>query len=401
MSEFLNKDNPQLEAVYNYAKRLIEGENGRMLFDEYKEALEKISAGETMVVFHRLVNEDLNFADIKANVGKILNTFFKSLNSISWEKPTGNHFIALLMEENRGVEILLEEVKPLLKAILKTDGQVDGELFSKLRILVTKLKDFELHYLKKEHVLFPYIEKSMLNHGCLQLKWSFHDDFRKLIAALELNLNSANPNVDAINSDFGKLFFVLKPIIFREEQILFPEAMKYIVPDNFVEMLIQSNDIGWCYGISPDLAVPNSMIDLSDGMVNLGTGALKPSQLILMLESLPVDITYVDEFDEVKYFSGAKHRIFPRTNAIIGRKVQNCHPAESVHIVNEIVDAFKSGSRDEAEFWIQMRSKFVHIRYFALRDADNVYRGTIEVSQDVTSIRALEGERRLLEWGNF
>ena len=134
------------------------------------------------------------------------------------------------------------------------------------------------------------------------------------------------------------------------------------------------------------------------GLVDLGTGYLSPSQLILMMENLPVDITFVDENDEVCYFSGAKHRIFPRAKAIIGRKVQNCHPKESVHIVNEIVEAFRNGTKDHADFWIQMKGRFIHIRYFALRDEKNVYKGTIEVSQDVSEIRSLQGERRLLEW---
>ncbi|HBL72177.1 MAG TPA: hypothetical protein DD409_04455 [Bacteroidales bacterium] len=113
---------------------------------------------------------------------------------------------------------------------------------------------------------------------------------------------------------------------------------------------------------------------------------------------MPVDITFVDENDEVRYFSGAKHRIFARSKAIIGRTVQNCHPKESVHIVNAIVEAFKAGEKDHADFWIPIRDRFIHIRYFALRDANGTYKGTIEVSQDVTEIRHLQGQKRLLDW---
>ena len=119
---------------------------------------------------------------------------------------------------------------------------------------------------------------------------------------------------------------------------------------------------------------------------------------ILLFKNLPVDITMVDENDEVRFFSEGKSPVFPRSKAIIGRKVQNCHPPESVHVVQQIVDAFRSGERDQADFWIQMKGRFLHIRYFALRDAQSQYQGTIEVSQDVTEIRALEGERRLLDW---
>ncbi len=116
-----------------------------------------------------------------------------------------------------------------------------------------------------------------------------------------------------------------------------------------------------------------------------------------MLTALPVDISFVDENDEVRYYSEGE-RIFPRTPGVIGRKVQNCHPPASVHKVQEIVDVFRAGEKDVAEFWIEMAGKFLHIRYFALRDADGTYRGTVEMVQDATHVRALEGQRRLVDW---
>lgn len=189
------------------------------------------------------------------------------------------------------------------------------------------------------------------------------------------------------------------PIIFREEQIVFPVAMDSLPTGAWNEMLAQSFETGWCYGISPAAKDQTAVMSRNVDRVDLGTGLLKPGQIILMLENLPVDITFVDENDEVCYFSGSKHRIFPRSKAIIGRKVQNCHPHESVHVVNEILEAFRNGSRDQADFWIQSKGRFIHIRYFAMRDAGGSYKGTIEVSQDVTGIRSLQGEKRLLDWG--
>ena len=166
-------------------------------------------------------------------------------------------------------------------------------------------------------------------------------------------------------------------------------------------MLLQSSETGWCFGVNPNIHDSPSVEGnaLSD-QIQLDTGLLKPEQISLMLNHLPVDITFVDENDEVSYFSGAKHRIFPRSKAIIGRKVQNCHPPESVHIVNEIIAAFRSGEKEHAEFWIQMKGRFIHIRYFVLRNESGEYKGTIEVSQDVTEIRQLQGERRLLDWNS-
>jgi DUF438 domain-containing protein len=131
----------------------------------------------------------------------------------------------------------------------------------------------------------------------------------------------------------------------------------------------------------------------------LDTGLLTLDQINLMLKHLPVDISFVDENDEVRYYSDVPDRTFPRSPGVIGRTVQNCHPQKSVHMVQRILDAFRSGEQDTAEFWIEMKGTFVHIRYFALRDAGGTYRGCLEVSQDVTGIRALEGEQRLLDWG--
>jgi DUF438 domain-containing protein len=128
------------------------------------------------------------------------------------------------------------------------------------------------------------------------------------------------------------------------------------------------------------------------------TGQLTLEQVNLIFTHLPVDLSFVDETDEVRFYSEGPERIFPRTPEVIGRKVQNCHPPKSVHMVQAILDEFRAGKQDTAEFWIEMQGKFLHIRYFAIRDRDGEYRGCLEVSQDVTGIRALEGERRLLQW---
>jgi len=143
---------------------------------------------------------------------------------------------------------------------------------------------------------------------------------------------------------------------------------------------------------------PGTLSGGGSGLIDMGTGLLTPEQLALMLNHMPIDVTLVNEHDVVLYFSGGPHRIFPRSKAVIGRKVQNCHPPESVHMVEEILAAFRNGDKDQADFWIQSRGKFIQIRYFALRDEKGNYRGTLEFSQDITEIRKLEGEKRLLDW---
>lgn len=401
MSEFLNHSTERATALAAYCRRLIAGENGRMLYDEYRELIDRVTAEEAMIVLDELLLSDIPFDRVKENVGKIMNVFYLSLHSFRHEDPGEGHFLHLLMRENREMEIRMQALKDLLKSLGNAPGEEKRELLNQIGKKVGDLKPYELHYIKKENILFPHIERTFPSFRCLQLMWSFHDDFRKSIKELIRILDQEVVDESLLSREMGKLFFVVLPIIFREEKVVFPVAMKYIAGEVWHDMLQQSAETGWCYIDDPMTEVPVSAPAVHSGvkgLVDLGTGLLSAGQITLMLEHLPVDITYIDEFDEVRYFSGARHRIFPRAKSIIGRKVQNCHPPSSVHIVNEIVDAFRSGERDVAEFWIQMRGSFIHIRYYALRDESKQYRGTIEVSQDVTGIRQLTGEQRLLEW---
>ncbi|OYT17326.1 MAG: hypothetical protein B7C24_03145 [Bacteroidetes bacterium 4572_77] len=144
-------------------------------------------------------------------------------------------------------------------------------------------------------------------------------------------------------------------------------------------------------------AIP-AVATMPQGKVDLGTGAILPEQIKLIFNHLPVDITYVDEHNKVQYYSTPKHRIFPRTQAVLGRDVHNCHPPDSVHVVEEIVESFRNGKKDRASFWIHMGPNFVLIQYFAVRDARNVFKGTLEVSQEISEIQSLQGDRRLLDW---
>jgi DUF438 domain-containing protein len=143
--------------------------------------------------------------------------------------------------------------------------------------------------------------------------------------------------------------------------------------------------------------LPEKPVELpTDDAITLPSGHLSVRQLTAMLNTLPMDITFVDADDRVAFFSEGSDRIFVRNRAIIGRKVEDCHPPKSVHIVEQVVADLRSGRRDVAEFWIQMGPRFVHIRYFAMRGEDGEFLGTLEVTQDISPLRALEGERRLL-----
>ena len=128
------------------------------------------------------------------------------------------------------------------------------------------------------------------------------------------------------------------------------------------------------------------------------TGSLSEEEVEAVLDSLPVDISFVDKEDRVKYFNKAEGRIFVRTKAVIGRKAQLCHPQKSVHVVNNILEAFKTGKKDVAEFWISLNNRLILIKYFAVRDKNGKYLGTVEVTQDITDMKKIQGEKRLLDW---
>ena len=194
-------------------------------------------------------------------------------------------------------------------------------------------------------------------------------------------------------------------MITKERRILLPMSRDTLTDDEGAEIWQESPRFGFClleprqgYRPPPTKA-PEQVAELSrDQAVVFPTGALTFEQLLGILGALPVDITFVDADDRVRYFSEGADRVFERSKAILGREVRHCHPPKSVHVVEEIVSSFRSGRQDVAEFWIELGGRFVHIRYFAVRDGDGRYLGTLGVTQDLTHLRELEGERRLLEW---
>lgn len=212
-------------------------------------------------------------------------------------------------------------------------------------------------------------------------------------------LEEADFDLKAFNRLSGDIFFNMYAIKFREERILFPVASDFIPENRLNEHLSESLEIGFPY-INPEMVAPEILANepITSGEVDLKTGFLSAEQIRLVFNHLPVDITYVDENDKVKFFSTPEKRIFRRTNSIIGREVKNCHPPESVHVVEQIVEAFRNGTKDKASFWIQMKGEFILIQYFAVRDELGNYKGVVEVSQEITEIRELQGEKRLLDW---
>jgi hypothetical protein len=194
----------------------------------------------------------------------------------------------------------------------------------------------------------------------------------------------------------------MERLIEVEEQRLFPIALNLLLEEDWKEMAAGESEIGWMHVDGTEHAVepepPAVSQEGPEGTLNLEVGRMTQEQISLMLKAIPFDLTFVDENDRVCFYNRGETRVFPRSPAVIGRQVQFCHPPKSLDTVLRILEEFRSGRRDEADFWIDFKGRKIHIRYFAVRDAQKNYKGVIEVSQDITEIQGIQGQKRLLNW---
>jgi hypothetical protein len=250
--------------------------------------------------------------------------------------------------------------------------------------------DIEKHYRRKEHTLFPALERHGIT-GPSKVMWAKDDEIRKLLKTL-----GQTPGEAALKA--------VEEMIYKEDNILLPMCLDNFTDDDWAEIWEASPRYGWClvepldgYRPAPSQARQGLQLPASEA-IQLPTGSLTLEQLVGLFSALPVDVTFVDADDRVAFFSEGPDRVFARSRAIIGRQVQHCHPPRSVEIVDRILSDFRAGKQNVAEFWINFEGRFVHIRYFAVRNGEGRYLGTLEVTQDLTHVRKLEGERRLLEY---
>ncbi len=411
MSEFINNTERRVNDLLLFVKGLINKEKGSELIKKYAEAIDNVKPFDVVAMVDKLMKEDLDIEDVKSGINKALNMLYKGLVSRELPDYTLIPFLDSMNRENNELNNRLIEMRPLIKAFNSKEIDEDErqETLDEIADRVFELTQFEVHYVKKENILFPYVEKYLKEYGCLPLMWSYHDDIRKYIKDTVTIIEQGDTDLKRLNRLLGDLFFTMYAIRFREEYILFPVIYDLIPEKVWDDMMEQSMREGFAFIETPEMKTiakekkehleheVKDVISDPEAMLDMGTGLLKLEQAIMMLNHLPVDMTFVDENDQVRYFSTPGHRIFPRSKAIIGRLVENCHPPSSVHIVKELVDAFRSGKKDKESFWIQMGPRFILIQYFAVRDENGNYRGTLEVSQDISEIRKLEGEKRLMD----
>ena len=325
-----------------------------------------------------------------------MSEFLNNTSPFEGEYPEG-HPVRVYLEENLLIRTIINELESV-------NIQENFEFFKEL---FNKLGKVELHFARKENQLFPYLEK----HGWTSPSrgmWEFHDHIRADIKETRKAIESGELDAVIVNSQ--QVFRSLGHIMKVEEGRLLPNAMELLSEEEWKEFREGDKEIGWMFDTPPasypaveyihpseDTVRKKLPFDIDD-KTHYDEGYLTPAQVNSIFRILPVDITYVNEDDQVVFYNRGEDRVFPRSAGIIGREVKFCHPPKSVDQVLRILEEFKAGTQDLAEFWIQFKGKFIHIQYFAVRDEDRTYRGVIEMSQDVSHIRELEGQQRLLDW---
>jgi len=411
MSEYINNRQLRREQLKDMIRQLHQGANPAELKLAFRDILQDVGASEIGTLESELIAEGLPETEIQRLCDVHVAVFEDALVEQPKPETVPGHPVHTFGAENDALAVVAEQVKAAAGRLYAAASLDEArQALLALEPALLQLKQVEKHYLREEHLLFPYLEKHGFK-GPSTVMWALHDEvracFRKLLALGEglagYDLTTLKRAVaEALNPALEKIV----GLIGKETSILFPMSLEKLSAEEWQAIKEQSGEIGyaliqpadhWTHKSSDEAQPAPNLAQIAAGaLIPLSVGALSLGLLDLMLKTLPIDITVVDKDNRVAYFSQGKDRLFVRTEAIIGRLVQNCHPPASIDRVNRILEDFKLGRSDVAEFWIQMHGRFAHIRYFALRDAKGEYAGCLEVTQDVTQIRQLQGERRLL-----
>lgn len=408
MSEL--KDNA--EARRNVLKHLIlqlhEGKAPEDVRPQLLRLLGRVPYNEVVDVEQELISEGMPAVEIQKLCDLHSAAMKGALESAEGKAVPPGHPVHTFKKENKALlgELALAD-KVIDEINVLPDNADATEHVGQLRLRFGRITDVDKHYSRKENLLFPYLEKKGIT-GPPTVMWGKDDEARELVSGAVEALQSTNEMTAGEAKGLIKLVLqpaadAIKEMVFKEEEILFPMCLDKLTDVEWYSIYTQSPEIGFCLydpaGEWKPAGVTETARDSADeAKVQFPSGSLTPSELQAILNTIPFDLTFVGADDTVRYFTQGSERIFERNRAIIGRKVQMCHPPSSVHVVQSILDDFKSGKANRAPFWISLKDRFIHIEYFALRDEDGSYLGTLEVSQDLTEKRALSGEQRLLSY---
>jgi uncharacterized protein len=409
MSEVINNREYRQKILKELIMELHNGKSAEEVKERFAKLIEGIAPSEISEMEQALIMEGMPISEVQRLCDVHAAVFKGSIEEIHRDdvKKSENvpgHPVHTLKLENRELEKLINKIiKSTLESFKDNDNK---DNVHKLLEDLSLLLDIDKHYSRKENLIFPFLEKYNIT-APPKVMWGVDDEIRDAIKEIKKSLQSYEGNKENIALKIEETLNRVNEMIFKEENILIPMCLDTFTEDEWVKIMEESDEIGFCLIEHKIMWKPqrdklqkekNETVNENamEGYVKLPTGYLSVKELTNVLNILPFDITFIDKNDIVKYFSQSSERIFARTKAVIGRNVQNCHPPGSVHIVEKILADFKSGAKEHEDFWIKMGPMYVYIRYFAVRDENGEYLGTAEVTQNIKPIQEIQGERRLL-----
>lgn len=409
MSEIINNSAQRKEMLRHLLLRLHEGENPEALRNRLVEVLKTIPYNEVVEVEQTLINEQLlNEAEIQDFCDLHTAVLDGSIDLGGAKAIPAGHPADTFRKENEALKAEITGYERLTGAMdTWDDAHLTGYLLG-LRTIFNSLADVDKHYKRKEYLLFPFLEKHLIT-GPPKVMWGKHDETRlqlkKAFETLTSPLTTVNELKTAVATACNPAVEMIAGMIKKEEEILFPMSMDTLTEDEWYKIYQETPDFGYCL-IDPEdewkpagMAKVEKQTYMETDAIRLSSGAFSIEELEALFIHLPIDITFVDKDDKVRFFSHSPKRVFERNRSIIGRDVRMCHPPGSVHVVEQILEDFKSGKENKAAFWISnFKGRFVYIEYSAVRGKNSEYLGVVEVTQDITGLRALEGDQRLLSY---
>ncbi len=407
MGSYLNASPERTKTILDLIAGFFSGKSIPELRERFEAELGgEISAGEFAFAEQKIKENGISGSQLEEKIDELISIFKKSLKRVSIDNLEEGHPLDTFIKENKAIKALITGLRKAAKEVdLKNvDHKFWAEAYGKLWQIST-------HYVRKENQLFPYLEKKGFDTPSTVM-WALDDNIRSEIKSNRSLLD--NKKYEELFDTQETLLRAVEEMIFKEDKILWPTSLELISNDEWVKIRQGEDEVGYCLIEPPPMWNTNQQQTVGNvnpvpfmagdksrslvGGINLDVGTLTPDQINLIFKHMPFDVTYVNEFDEVRYYNKGDERIFPRSPGIIGRQVKYCHPPKSVHIVEKIIAAFKKGEKDEADFWVNFGGKLIYIQYFAVRDDTGNYKGVLEVSYDTTTAKSLEGEKLLLDW---
>ncbi len=410
MSELIDNRAHRISALKEIIQHLHAGAAPELVKERLRTIVGETDATEIMAMEQQLMAEGMPVEEVRSMCDLHSQVTRDALVQVT--PPVSiqpGHPVDTLRRENAALKQVIATMRGIFAEIGHLDGSADAkETTLRLRQSANDLMDLDKHYQRKEHALFSCLERHGIT-GPSKVMWAKDDDVRNLLK----QMNQAAHDCGLSATDASRFFTqhaapalsAIEEMIFKEENILFPMSLQTLTENEWAEVWSASPQYGWCLvepqtGYAPPVNAGTTTGTVpGDGTIMMPTGHVSVEQLTAVLSTLPLDLTFVDAEDRVAFFSEGPDRIFARSKAIIGRKVQHCHPPRSADTVNRILEDFRSGHQNVAEFWINFHENFVHIRYFAVRDKQGDYLGTVELTQNIAPLRGLQGEKRLLQYG--